>query len=391
MANETTKALIDSFIDPIREAALWYAGHNFVMPRLITAFNDRIGFAPRTTSSYQEGDAPAELAELDNLTPEAFERAALETLTPKEYGKQHVITDRRIETDVENVMVDAAKDIGYTVGKGLEVNLLNLFSQFTGGVYGSASSRMSFDKLQSARARLMKSGVPGPYYAVLDIYQYLDIWNDFTDLAKPAPLSVRDAMMQNFVLTEVGGIPIFVSMLVPRTAVTDEVQTVTVSGSPTGGTFKLSFGEQETATIAYNAAAATVQTALRALANIGSTGVTVTGSAGGPYTVTFVGTLAGENVPLILLAPGSNALTGGTSPSVAAVETTAGANYALGGVFSRDALAVDLRRPMRIEPERDASQRWTELNATIVYASGKWRPERGVILKSDASTPLQPE
>ena len=41
-----------------------------------------------------------------------------------------------------------------------------------------------------------------------------------------------------------------------------EKQTVTIGGSPTGGTFTLTFGGQTTATIAYNADASVVEAAL---------------------------------------------------------------------------------------------------------------------------------
>lgn len=93
--------------------------------------------------------------------------------------------------------------------------------------------------------------------------------------------------------------------------------TVTVTGTPTGGTFTLTVTSQRTgvaattATIAYNAAASAVQTALTALANVGAGNATVTGSAGGPYTVTFADSLGSMTVAL-----GTNSLTGGTAPSV---------------------------------------------------------------------------
>ena len=45
----------------------------------------------------------------------------------------------------------------------------------------------------------------------------------------------------------------------PYSGTTDEVQTVTITGGPTGGTFTLTWGGQTTAAIAYNATAATVQ------------------------------------------------------------------------------------------------------------------------------------
>ena len=76
---------------------------------------------------------------------------------------------------------------------------------------------------------------------------------------------------------------------------TDEVQRVTLAGA-TGGTFTLKSGAKTTAAIAYNAKASAVQSALEALSTIGKGNVSVAGEAGGPYTVTFIGALADENV-----------------------------------------------------------------------------------------------
>jgi hypothetical protein len=108
-------------------------------------------------------------------------------------------------------------------------------------------------------------------------------------------------------------------------ALTDEVQTITVQA--TGGTFTLSFTDwagttHTTAAIAEAALAATVQTALEALACFAVGDVTVTGSAGGPYTVTFGGRYSGNNVPM--LVGDGTLLTGITAPAIAVVQTTAG-------------------------------------------------------------------
>lgn len=108
----------------------------------------------------------------------------------------------------------------------------------------------------------------------------------------------------------------------PYAAATNEVQTVTITGSPTGGTFTLTWNSQTTAAIAYNATAATVRTALEALSNIAPGDVTVTGSAGGPYTVTFGGAYLGDDVAQ-MTASGAG-LTGGSSPAVSVATTTAG-------------------------------------------------------------------
>lgn len=58
-----------------------------------------------------------------------------------------------------------------------------------------------------------------------------------------------------------------------------------------------------------------------------------------------------------------------------------------GGVFPRDAIALDWRRPIKVEAERDASRRGIELNMSAVYAHGVWRPDLGVTMYFDAATP----
>lgn len=58
-----------------------------------------------------------------------------------------------------------------------------------------------------------------------------------------------------------------------------------------------------------------------------------------------------------------------------------------GGVFPRVSLAMDWRRNIRVEPERDASRRGVELNMSAVYAHGVWRPELGVKMVFAASAP----
>lgn len=113
---------------------------------------------------------------------------------------------------------------------------------------------------------------------------------------------------------------------------TAELQRLTISGSPTGGNYKLRFtvdyDTQETATIAYNANAAAIQSALLALSNIGASDLTVAVASGGsdgvgPYDITFAANLNYRD--LSMLEPISVALTGGTSPSVAVTEVTPGA------------------------------------------------------------------
>ncbi|MDX2999138.1 phage tail tube protein [Streptomyces scabiei] len=105
---------------------------------------------------------------------------------------------------------------------------------------------------------------------------------------------------------------------------TDEVQTVTITGTPTGGTYTLTFSGQTTTGIAYNATASAVQSALEALSNIASGDVVCGGGPhpGTPVTVTFGGDYDGEDVPQMTASAAG--LTGGTSPAVTVTTTTPG-------------------------------------------------------------------
>jgi hypothetical protein len=105
---------------------------------------------------------------------------------------------------------------------------------------------------------------------------------------------------------------------------TNEVQTLTVTGTPTGGTFRLSFRSVSTAAIAFNATSAAVQAALEAISTVGSGNVLCAGGPlpASPITITFQGVLAGQNQPLISV--NSPAFTGGSTPSAAVAETTPG-------------------------------------------------------------------
>lgn len=104
----------------------------------------------------------------------------------------------------------------------------------------------------------------------------------------------------------------------------NEVQTVAITGGPTGGTYTLTYAGQTTSAIPYNATATTVRSALTALSTIGSGNVTCDGGPhpSTPITVTFVGALAGTDVAQ-MTASGTG-LTGGTSPTVTVTTTTPG-------------------------------------------------------------------
>jgi hypothetical protein len=68
------------------------------------------------------------------------------------------------------------------------------------------------------------------------------------------------------------------------------------------GTFTLTFSGDTTSSLAYNASAATIQTALEGLASIGSGNVVVTATADG-FTAEFQGSLANTDVGALTCTP----------------------------------------------------------------------------------------
>lgn len=106
---------------------------------------------------------------------------------------------------------------------------------------------------------------------------------------------------------------------------TTGVQTVTISGSPTGGSYTLTWNGNTTSVIAYNAPQATVQAALQALPGLWLATVSTSGTSPNyTHTVTMTAagaTLAGSAVGAITA---TSSLTGGSSPAVTPAVTTAG-------------------------------------------------------------------
>lgn len=145
-------------------------------------------------------------------------------------------------------------------------------------------------------------------------------------------------------LTVLGG-PLYLSTTPGRISTgdlgTNETQTITITGTPNGGDFTLTFDGQTTAAIAYNASAAAVLAALVLLSNIDIGDLDTSGGAlpGTPVVVTFGGRFRNTNVPL-MTANGAG-LSGGTSPAIAVTESAAGStSVKVGFGYQKDGLDV---------------------------------------------------
>lgn len=160
---------------------------------------------------------------------------------------------------------------------------------------------------------------------------------------------------------------------------TNELQTITITGSPTGGTVTVTFGGQTTAAIPYNANAAQVQAALEALSTIGGGNVNVTGGPGPgtPFRVEFVNTLGGANQAAMTT---TDSFTGGSSPASAVATVTNGAAGTAGRFKAYAATNADGSQVARLILQYactvDVSNKVTltgEWGNTYDYAPAYWR------------------
>jgi hypothetical protein len=128
-------------------------------------------------------------------------------------------------------------------------------------------------------------------------------------------------------------------------AARNEIQAITGSSSITGGTYTITLDGRTTTAINYNDNAATIQTAVAALANVGTGNVGVSGgplNTSTPLVVTFQGTLANRNMSLLVV--NTSLLTG--SQVVAVAITQNGRTTATYGAYSSAVQAAPVGAPV---------------------------------------------
>lgn len=245
----------------------------------------------------------------------AAAKSAGRDLTPAEQRDLEASSERLREINAQVEKFKASADLmarlgAITPGDLDEANGGNLFSESDAeGFLKAARTKTSFGTTIRYKAPMTEGGILPPVgqavFPALEPKATFALRDLFQAASAPGP-TVRYYTLTNSV----------------SSTGTNEVQSVTISGGPTGGSFTLTFKGNTTAAIAHNATGATVQTALEPLPSIGAGNVTVTGSGGGPHTVTFVGFLSSKDVEQMTAT--SN-LTGGTSPAVTVATSTQGA------------------------------------------------------------------
>lgn len=137
-------------------------------------------------------------------------------------------------------------------------------------------------------------------------------------LTPPSKIEIGTEQVGDGTHNAIQSIELSLKPAVTITGLTAITQTV-ASGLPTSGTYTLSFAGQTTSGIAWNATAATIQTALQGLSTIGSSNALVSGFFPN-YQVTFVAALALTPEPLII----ANAASLSPASAITVVETQRG-------------------------------------------------------------------
>jgi hypothetical protein len=133
----------------------------------------------------------------------------------------------------------------------------------------------------------------------------------------------------------------------------DALQTITISGAPTGGTFNVAAGGN-TYTAAFNVSTATLQGIIQGWGGVFST-VTVAGTAGTTYTITFpaiTSNVAPAAAPFTVNGAG---LTGGTNPKATVATSGQGGVdstiRAVAGDWSQAAYGVGMDITFKVSTE----------------------------------------
>jgi hypothetical protein len=180
----------------------------------------------------------------------------------------------------------------------------------------------------------------------------------------------------------------------------NDVQTLSVTGTPTGGSFLLNFNGDTIGPVLYNSTAAQLQALLDADPQIGAANTLVSGGPlpGTALVITFQNLCGNLLQPVMTIL--SNSLTGGSSPTPSVAHTTSGAmagggwgiyNHSLTGTGFDTAKSI-LQFAVTVDVQGNVhgpGGMWNETNFTApVWTSGEFYAAEIVGLDSNAVTAL---
>lgn len=400
------------FIPHIEMGALRWSQRKYVMLPRVTNFGDMSGWNVRKISEYLKFRQAQDLSEDTAIPDTVLKRARKAEISPKEIGDRYRISDRRVTTDLENILGDTIEALGTSVGERKERDLVaKAYETFIGGTLGGASTDYSLDLPIDGQHEFTKLARTGLIYHVIHPFQARKILKDlvaFSGAAAGAPLDFRNAAIRSWTVPGFDNLNIAVGDFIGRNI----IHNILVYG--TGGTFRLALydgqdaGVNLTAAITVSATPATmianIKAALEALTFTGNGTWTVAGTTLLDMTITPPATLwldseselrvavdydnptlAGEKTAYDLITGLSGAPLDINGDSLGVVVTEKSAT-AQGLLFQPDALVHDARSPVQGFFELVNQGRTAEYSVHTTYGVGGWRRERGMFVVTKASS-----
>lgn len=402
-------------IPHIEERAIRYTMRNYVMAQRVKRFTDMTGWNDRKISEYLRGRRAQDLAEDTDIPNTRLVRSRKASIAPSEYGDMYRISDRRADTDLENIIADTVEALGRAIGDRREEKFFNAaLSGFRGGNIGGSSTDYSIDLPIEGQFEFRKLARSGTLWHVVHPFQAKTVMKSlvaFSGASAGAPLAFRDAAIRSWQIPGFENLDIAVSDFIPRKIVNN----ILVYG--TGGTFRLalfsgdSIGVNVTAAITVSATVATmkanIKAALEALTFTGNGTWTVGGTTLLDMTITPPATLYldgdSELRVAVDMTDASTAsqlneksaydlVTGlsgapldkdGASLGVVITEKSATAKSLL---FYSDAIVWDLRKGLKTNLFITKQGRTAEYSAYETSGIGEWRGELGMTIETKANS-----
>lgn len=209
----STYASVSTLITDVYEAALFTLRAQSVLTATLTVYTDQMGMQPRKITAYNAGNV-RQVGEGEAVTPTAFNKSLLSTLTPQRYADNYLLTDERIRTDSDGVRQDAALDLGASFAEYVDTTIAAGFSSLTGGTIGAGLGTVTMSQVFAARAKLQQAKVRGPYYCVLGAGQWYHLAAQNGTAVSSTftrALLFQDRLVENYFTTPAMGDVVFVT------------------------------------------------------------------------------------------------------------------------------------------------------------------------------------
>lgn len=399
-------------IPHVEMGAIRWTQRMYVMPSRVANFTDMSGWNVRKISEYLKYRRAVELQEDTDIPDTKLARKRKVSVEPEEFGDRYRISDRREDTDLENIVADTIEALGRAIGDRKEQRFFEAaLASFRGGTLGSSSTDYSIALPIDAQHEFAHRARRGLIYHVMHPFQAKTVLKDlvqFNGANAGANLDFRNSAISAWKVPGFDGLNIAISDFVPRRV----IHNMKVYG--TGGTFRLAvkdgrtIGEDVTAAITVSGTTATMQAnikaALEALTFDGNGTWTLSGASNTAIVVTPPATLYldaeselrvaidyddptldGEKSAYDLVTSLSDAPedVNGDSIGVEVTEKSASAKSLL---FFRDALIHDIRKPVRANFELVHQGRTAEYAAYETAAIAGWRGELGMFIETKANS-----